>query len=257
MVVPRAAHCLAISAATFFSGCTSSSSTFLLRDESNSCWQTTCTRGVPITVKVPTHVKMYVYEKHYLQVLSVGGVNQVQYLKLPPMRDFAQEYIYTEKVVTVDFKRPAAGPFNLNVKFTADQYLDQVQQDLTDETIFRVGEFLSTIGATFKPSLGNGDGKAVNIDDILKEVKSVVAVGIFEVDAPDFEQQVKTFLDGYLNKCNETIFSASPAGEAPPLPAPAQTSAATRAIDATQKRINEVALTPNAANRKRHIAISE
>ena len=184
-------------------GCGSSKSTVLTRDEMNLGWQTISgVHGVPITVKVPTHVKLYVYKKHFLSVDSVGDVNKVSFMNTEDMYDFGQEYIVTEKIVMVDFKRPAAGAFNLDVEYD-NQSIKRIQQDITDETIARTGEFLSQLGG-LGLSLANTPGEGGDqIDKLTREVKSVKAVGIFEIDAPDFEQQVMDFLDSHLNsKCN-------------------------------------------------------
>lgn len=184
-------------------GCTSSKSSVLMRDEINSGWSLIKgIKGTPITIRIPTHVKLYVFEKHFLKIVGVGDAKDVEYVELPiPIRDFSQEFIHSEKVVMVDFKRPAAGASNLNVKFNG-QYIDQYQQDITDETIFRVGEFLGNVGELFSAS--NSDSQAQpEFDNRLKEVKSVVAVGVFEIDAPDFELQVMAFLDCHLNKSHD------------------------------------------------------
>ncbi len=41
------------------------------------------------------------------------------------------------------------------------------------------------------------------VDEQLEEISSVVAVGMFEIDAPDFEQQVSTFLNCHLNQAHD------------------------------------------------------
>jgi hypothetical protein len=194
------------------SGCKSSTSTMFTRDEFNSGWSKfKKVDGVPITIKIPTHLKVYVYEKHFLQLDNVGAVQQVNLVELPVViRDFAHEFVYTEKVVMVDFKRPAAGAFNLEVDFTEDQYIKKVQHDITDETIARVSEFVGTIapGGVFKASTGDSEAPD-ELAKKIKEIKSVAAVGMFEVDAPDFELKVQEFLDCHINKSHDAM-SAPP-----------------------------------------------
>lgn len=194
-------------------GCKSSTSTMFTRDECNSGWNKfEKVAGVPITIKIPTHLKVYVYEKHFLEIDTIGNVNRVGLVKLPiVLRDFAHEFVYTEKVVMVDFKRPAAGDFNLDVDFTEDQYLKKVQHDITDETIARVTDFVDKIspGGLFTEATGVG---GADIDKKIKEIKSVAAVGMFEVDAPDFELQVQEFLECHINKSHDAM-SAPPGME--------------------------------------------
>jgi len=193
-------RCAILIGAGVLAGCTSSKSTMLTRDNLNSEWVEHKVSGVPITLQVPTHLKLYVYDIHLLKTVSVGGVEDVEFMEQPRMRDFASELLTTEKIVMVDFKRPAAGAFNLNVKFKG-QYLDQYQQDITEETIARVGEFfqrLAAAGFQFAPT-GIDAGATSTIRQKVAEVKSVAAVGIFELDAPDFELQVKEFLNTHLN----------------------------------------------------------
>jgi hypothetical protein len=187
------------------SGCTSMSSTMVTRDESNQTWtRHRCLQGVPITLKVPTHVKVYVIEHHYLQRVKCEGsaVARTQRLTLPyVVRDFAQEFIYTEKIFTVDFRRPAAGTYNLHLDMTEDQYIEKVQHDVTDQTIAQVGNLIR--GAAPGGLLPSPRSAIPNPEDFLFEVTSVVAVGIFEIDAPDFELQLSGFLNCHLNQAHD------------------------------------------------------
>jgi hypothetical protein len=171
-----------------------------MRDDFNSVWTKTRSRGTPITLKVPTHVKLYVYEKHFLEKIHVGDVVKMQYMKMPVViRDFAQDFIYTEKIIMVDFKRPAAGSFNLDVELTDDQYIKRIQHNVTDETIARVSELVGKLApqGLFKQTAGGA------FENLVMEVKSVVAVGVFEVDSPDFEHMVAAFVDCHLNRAHD------------------------------------------------------
>lgn len=188
-------------------GCSSSASTVFTRNESNSGWSLVKrVKGIPITVKIPTHVKLYVYEKIFLQeVKAIGDVTEIREIELRvPVRDFAQDFIYSEKIMMVDFKRPAAGAFNLEVDLTEDQYIEKIQHDVTDETIQRVTELVGTLAPDgLLGRLASKDDPGGMIDPKIKEVKSVVAVGVFEIDAPDFELQIAEFLECHLNKSHD------------------------------------------------------
>lgn len=196
------------------SGCRSSSSTVFSRNESNTGWcQFEKVDGMPITVKIPTHLKLYVYDKYFLEIDSVAGTDRLTKADIPVLKDFAHEMVYTEKVIMVDFKRPAAGSSNLHVDFTEDQYIKSVQQDITDETLARVNEFVGTA----LPNFLNASEESGTIDDKIKEVKSVVAVGMFEVDDPNFEQLVQEFLHLHVNCPHGASYESIPVGQKSPL----------------------------------------
>ncbi len=183
-------------------GCTSIDSTMIERDELNTHWHKhRHLHGIPITLKVPTHVKVYVFEKHYLELVNVGGNYEVQPVDLDvPIRDFSHEFLYTEKIFTVDFKRPAAGSYNLRLDMTEDQYFAKIQHDVTDETIAKVTELLGKVlpdGGLFAAPVSGPDKPDP------KEIRSVVAVGVFEIDAPDFEHQIAAFLNCHINKAHD------------------------------------------------------
>lgn len=195
-------------------GCASMDSTMLARNESNSGWERhPHLRGVPITVKVPTHVKLYVYEKHFFIPTEAG----IRRLELPyAVRDFSYDFIESEKIFTVDFKRPGAGDFNLRLDMKADQYIDKVQHDVTDKTLEDVTALIGSIapggifGTPVAPQksaaeTAGGSFKEGIPAEHLKEVNSVVAVGMFEIDAPDFEQQITEFVNCHLNKAHDAF----------------------------------------------------
>jgi hypothetical protein len=181
------------------------------RDESNQTWERhNCLNGIPITLKVPTHLKLYVFEKHYLETVTVhfkdkDGNDQTRIDVAPVaidvvVRDVAHEFMYTDKIFVVDFKRPPAGSSNLNVNMTEEQYIDNIQHDITDSTISSVTGLLAAFtgnqGLRAAPASG-GDKPD------LKEIRSLVAVGIFEIAAPDFEQKIKEFFDCHVNKSHD------------------------------------------------------
>lgn len=206
-------------------GCTSMTSTMLTRDESNQFWtRKGKLNGVPITLKVPTHAQLTVFETHYLVTDERGRTHP---LPLPcVIRDFSQDFIYSEKIFTVDFKRPAAGLYNLHLLMTKDQYISKLQHDVTDRTIQQV---TNLVGRFFPTGLartaGVEDGES---EPIFEEVQSVVAVGIFEIEAPDFEQEMSAFVNYHLNQPQHAMVAAPdvkvlqvPNPPAEPIPSPA------------------------------------
>lgn len=170
----------------------------LTRDETNSFWTRKGNlKGVPITLKVPTHVNLTIFELHYM----FAGDGPTRRLKLPfVVRDFSQEFVYNEKIFTVDFKRPAAGLYNLNLDLTDDQYINELQHDITDDTLKQVGALLKDVApkgfSGFKTVGGHTDAP-------YEEIKSVVAVGMFEIEHPEFEEQMMAFINWHLNQAHD------------------------------------------------------
>lgn len=184
-------------------GCASVESTMVTRDETNQYWERhNCLNGIPITLKVPTHLKIYVFHKHYIEP-SRQGEEIVGYESVDVgvvVRDFAQEFMYTDKIFVVDFKRPAAGSSNLKVKMTDQQYIDAIQHDITDNTINDVrGLIAAASGGTFEAVSEQTPGPKPRYT----EIRSLVAVGIFEIDSPDFEQKVRDFMTCHVNKSHD------------------------------------------------------
>jgi len=157
--------------------------------------------GVPITLSVPTHLKVAIKSKHYLTQVTAGNVSSVERVELDvPVHAVEHDFINTEKIFTVDFKRPAAGTMDLTVDFKDDsQYFKQIKDKVTDETIKDVTGLLGALapqGLLGVPASGEG-GLG------LQEIESVLAVEIFEIDAPDFELKVAEFLKCHLNRSHD------------------------------------------------------
>ncbi|TWU02436.1 hypothetical protein [Stieleria varia] len=181
-------------------GCSSSRSTMLARNECNTGWNKIGhLHGTPITLRVPTHLRVYVYQTHYMEQIDVAGIKRWQKVDMPPIYDFGSETLYNDKIFTTDFIRPAAGAFNLDVNYTEDQYIERVQQDITDETLKEIGNLVSKIPALFAAPGGAALAGGDNGAETLKEVKSVLAANVFEIDDPNFEVNVSEFVERHLN----------------------------------------------------------
>lgn len=200
---------IVIALAAALSGCSSFSSTLVHRAEDNMAWEKRKLHGVPITLKVPTHVRIDVTEKHFF-VLNQAKDDKTLVTRLErkaakfPIREVAYHLIETEKIFTVDLKRPGAGTINAKVDFAPDdQYFNEIKTKVVDETIDQVGNLISQVapsGLFGAPTSDAEPGKFVS--GRIKELPSVVASKIFEIDSPDFEIQVRAFLGRHLNCCN-------------------------------------------------------
>ncbi len=186
-------------------GCRSLNSTFLMRNEENSGWSTVKhLPGVPITLKVPTHLRLAVIERHFLKVDGNG----VQYVPVPVViRDVNTEFLKTEKIFTVDLKRPAAGTAKSAIEFDSEndeQYFKKITQEIEDKTIDAVSNLVGKLAPKgVFANASSGGGVAVTSTETLKVVDSIVAVQVFEIDAPDFEQSIREFLDCHINKAHD------------------------------------------------------
>lgn len=200
-------------------GCNSISSTMINRLEtddfvgnSNGNPKAHCAtrpyKGVPITLRVPTHVDVSVEEK--VRFCLKGNT----LTPLQPTRrhlSVATDLIYTDKVFTVDVKRPAAGTADYTMEFGAKgddldnrQYFKNVKSKIVDETIKDVTAAINTVFSAV-PSSAGGDNKTIeSVDDglVFFDQSRTVAWKRFDVDAIDFEMQVAEFVAQHLNDCN-------------------------------------------------------
>lgn len=192
-------------------GCSSTRSTMLTRDESNTAWQLTKSKGVPITLSVLTHVQVTVIDKQFLTLVDSGKSKIVERLELKvPVRGVTIDPIRTDKVMTVDFVRPAAGTFKMGITMDPNkQYFQEIQNELEDKTINEIGGLLGKLapGGFFNVASSGGE----TVDPMVKQVDSVVAVEVFEVDSPTFEHDVRAFLNCHLNKAHDAYVVPAPA----------------------------------------------
>jgi hypothetical protein len=193
-------------------GCTSVSSTYLHRDEFDTSWEKKKAKGVPVTLDVPTHVRIEINEKKYLKkvndnysLVTDGDAAQ----GAQPVRTLSIAYnVLTEKkMFMVDFKRPAAGPFTLAASFT-NQQISAYNHTLTDLTIETIGTQINALLGTILPRIpGLQAGTQVEETEpkpdapIVLELESLVAAGVFKLDDPMFEAQVSEFLRCYSANC--------------------------------------------------------
>jgi hypothetical protein len=194
-------------------GCTSMRSTMINRHEDETYsgnsngqlkWHNTPRpyKGVPITIKVPTHLDVTVTETSYLQDTTAG----LREFRLTlPHRDVSIVTVETEKVFVVDFKRPISGTLNYSAKFGSDQYFDEISGKLEDTTITDVANLVATIAPLAgKKASGEVDASS-DIGKSLITNTRVIAYQRFDIDACDVEAQIKQFLDQHLNcghSCN-------------------------------------------------------
>jgi hypothetical protein len=185
-------------------GCSSVKSQFLSRDPSNTCWEVRKLKGIPITLRVPTHLRVSVIETAFLK--ADGTVVHTS-------RDVKHDVVETAKIFTVDPKRPAAGTEKYTADLTDQQYFDSLSSDIQDTTISEVSLALQNVIPLLRrpaPAAGSTKDDTTRAPETLKEIKSVVAVGLFDIESPGFESEVQCFLDAHLCPQNCHLAAESP-----------------------------------------------
>lgn len=222
---------------TVILGCAATKTTSVTRND-NDTFCTQCPEnGVPTTIKIQTHLKVGVYEQLYFSFDE--RLNELRSFTPPGGRHLKAktEQIQTEKVIFVDVKRPAAGTLDYNLAFDSKQQkitqyesfafdrtledsanlLAQLLPNVNPQTDTSTSDdpteafFTATDGTDSEsaakeskefddaePTLLNGS----EVDTVLVRER-VVAVKIFDINAPDFEQQVQSFLERHMNNCND------------------------------------------------------
>lgn len=200
--------CLLIS--LFLAGCTSFKTMTLGRLDSDSLF-VECfghkQKGVPVKLKVPTHVVVSIYEQ---QVLIRGNDGVKLQSFSPPQYEVESTLAYTDKVFLVDFVRPAGGSLTLGenrddgISFDDDQYFKTIQAKVEEQTMQQVGAALDTVkgalssnGNPAKGGFVNGEGDTSN----LKFEKSIIACQRFDLARPHWEDEVNAFVEDYIGEC--------------------------------------------------------
>ena len=186
-------------------GCSSIRSTLIHRNETNTGWEKErllC--GVPVTVKMPTHLKVTILEHHYLADTTPPNFVELDV----PLRSVVTDLIHTDKIFTVDPKRPAAGTLNATMTFEG-QYPKTIDYKVVDKTIQDITTLIQTVakkGLLPAPQGIRTEGdvrlKGGSQFDNLTRVDSVAATAVFDLEAPDLELQVARFLTQHLNGCH-------------------------------------------------------
>ena len=188
-------------------GCTTTRSTPLSRDGNNKLQKDLqpSPKGIPITIKVPTHLDVTIHETYYLEnVATSDDAGKQKFADLREVKTTNRNLwvevtpIETEKVFTVDWKRPLSGTLDYSAELGEDQYFDKLGATTNDSSITDVtgliGQITQTVIATAAP-VGN--------DTNLLTDDRVVAHAKFDIDDCDFEEQVLAFVSHHLNNCND------------------------------------------------------
>lgn len=184
------------------SGCTTTRSTPVSRNGNGKLQKDLASspKGIPITIKVPTHLDVTIHETFYLEnvasdIKEFADLREVQmrnrnlWVEVTPRE--------TEKVFTVDWKRPLSGTLAYSATLGDDQYFDALGATSTDNSITDVTGLIGQVAQLAAPTANEIPDTDLLTDD------RVVAHARFDIDDCDFEQQVLNFVQHHLNNCND------------------------------------------------------
>ncbi len=210
------------------SGCTSFRTMSLGRMDNDSLFVDCFNRkakGIPVKMKVPTHLMVSISEQQVL-IRGKDGVRLQSFT--PPQYEVESKLTYTDKVFLVDFVRPAGGSLTIGseskngITFDDDQYFKTIQAQVQEQTLKQIGTALDTVKKGFTDSGLLSSSGVVNAETNipnLKFEKSIVACQRFDIARPHWEEEVNTFVEKYLGKCG-TCPGAKPQAPIPVCPAP-------------------------------------
>lgn len=227
-------------------GCTLVKSTLVSRQDDNSfvgqsngtpqdLGKTRPFRGIPVALKVPTHVDVAVTETYFIQEVGSGDKRTLREVvfddpAVPRNLNVTITPVTTKKLFTVDFVRPMAGTLDYKAEFTDEQYFRSIENTITDETIQDVTAAIKTVA----PALGFSASATIGekLTDKMFTATRTVAYARFDIDAPDFEEQLNAFLTLQVTGCHNcagrTAVEGGPPCSSPgcqqeliPTPAPA------------------------------------
>jgi hypothetical protein len=238
MKIPRVTLIIPIALSSVISstGCTSMSSTFMQRQEDDQLLgisngklgthnHARPFKGIPVTLKVPTHLDLSIVETLLVveKEVTVPDKPNQKILEVKQLEsgirniNIFPHVVHSDKVFTVDPKRPAAGNLDYTLQFDKDsQYFKSIAYHNVDETI----NDINAVIATLKPS--NSEKKASpttapkeekikeeNKTKDVKEITRTLAWKRFDLQARDLEEQIAVFVSEHLSDCQSCPPSSS------------------------------------------------
>lgn len=202
-------------------GCTSLRTTFFSRLEDDTLLKENekPVHGLPVMVKVPTHLELRVEEIVHL----VREPNTTNLHTLSPdsqlLRSVQADLRFTEKMFVLDPKRPASGTAAYGMTFQSKPkansnaardaaaesaghgYLQGLKYKVDDQTITNVTAFLANIAPLLASPIAAEPSSEMGPVVGLYTTQRTIAFGLFDLASPDFENEVNSFLELHLNAC--------------------------------------------------------
>lgn len=192
-------------------------------------------KGIPVMLKVPSHIEVKITERLYAAHVPEHNRLEVVRLKRPDL-SVAADLKYTEKMFLVDPVQVCAGSGEFGFGFgpladgdptihsdgmgspAGHGYLHSANYKADDQTIAQAGELVKNV-LNF-PGVRSTSGGASPANLNLVTIDRVVAFRRFDLAANDCQQQVFDFLETQVNQCSCTERNFSPPFiEAPESPA--------------------------------------
>lgn len=171
--------------------------------------------GIPVKLKIPSHIGVTIYEQQVLlgprktgdTTLSTG----YSLVSFTPRQLKAEtELIYTDKVFLVDFKRPAGGVLDLTgASLDDEQYFSDIQAKVTEQTLADIDTALGTLKDNLRrprskdmsatPTSGNTTAEAS--PGSVSFQKSVIAYQRFDISECDWEVRLNAFVEQHIANC--------------------------------------------------------
>lgn len=168
-------------------------------------------KGIPVTLRVPTHLELNVIETTYWEKKDIIGSKPtlVPVHTCRPTRSVEHRICYTERVFLVDPARPAAGTSSYGFSFTskgsesADDlgkgYLDKVAYKIDDETIKESANLLANSLSLISGFSVSANQARPNQGDLVATDRTVAYTRL-DINSPSFEHDVELFLDCHVNQ---------------------------------------------------------
>ncbi len=204
-------------------GCSSIRTSMWTRAEDDSLHEDPCTnlKGIPVMLKVPSHLEIQIVETLYAAHDPESNSLQVVKLKRPDLRVEAQ-LKYTEKMFLVDPVKVISGQGAYGFGFGPTSqgqpevfpdgsttpgssagygYLHSANYKAVDNTIKDAGALLGTVLSLTSAKSQSIDAASLN----LVTIDSVVAFRRFDLSACDVNEEVLAFMDLHLNRCHDCL----------------------------------------------------
>lgn len=166
--------------------------------------------GIPVSLKVPTHIELKVIETTYWEKQTPPGAKPTltALTTCRPTRTVEHEICYTEKIFLVDPVRPGAGTQDYGFTFASNEdgneadagkgYLKKVEYKIDDQTIKESANLLSS-ALGFISALPTAANPANPNKGTLIATDRTVAYGRFDLNSCSFEEDVTNFFDCHVN----------------------------------------------------------
>lgn len=184
-----------------------------LRRNSNQC-----VKGIPVTVKIPTHVDAVINEQYFItkgkSVASDGSLDaNRETTQIPnlgkPLRTVSLSTVYTPKVLTTNFVRPAAGTLGIGsetedgISMDPDNYFASIKAKIDDQTVEDVNSAIPSIKTILgipspvasKVSAGGDPTELAQCESF----SAVIAYRRFDINTPGWEYELQEFVDSHIN----------------------------------------------------------